>query len=104
MSVLYGELLIPGWNEELIGLESVTGDGLNLPCYQADAEIFFSEDEAVVATAKSLCAPCPMKAQCLAGALSRQEPCGVWGGELFNDGEVIERKRKAGRPRLVDAA
>ncbi|MEY3919572.1 MAG: hypothetical protein RLZ15_366, partial [Actinomycetota bacterium] len=28
MSVLFGELLIPGWNEELIGLEAVTGDGV----------------------------------------------------------------------------
>ena len=104
MTVLYGELLIPGWNEELIGLDEVTGDGLSLPCYTVDAEIFFSEDEMVIATAKALCASCPMKAQCLAGAISRQEPCGVWGGELFNEGEVIERKRKAGRPRLVDAA
>jgi len=45
-----------------------------------------------------------MKAACLEGALSRQEPCGVWGGELFSEGAVIERKRKAGRPRLVDVA
>ena len=104
MAVLYGELLIPGWNEELIGLDAVTGDGMSLPCYQVDAEIFFSEDEEIVAVAKTLCGACPMKAKCLEGALSRQEPCGVWGGELFNEGEIIERKRKAGRPRLVDAA
>jgi len=104
MSVLFGELLIPGWNEELIGLEAVTGEGLSLPCHNVDAEIFFNEDDAVVAAAKSLCAGCPMKAACLEGALSRQEPCGVWGGELFSEGEVIERKRKAGRPRLVDVA
>ena len=100
MSVLFGELLVPGWNEELIGLESVTGEGLNLPCFNVDAELFFNEDESSIAMAKELCAECPMKAQCLAGALSRQEPCGVWGGELFNEGEVIVRKRKAGRPRL----
>jgi WhiB family transcriptional regulator, redox-sensing transcriptional regulator len=104
MSVLFGELLIPGWNEELIGLEAVTGGELSLPCHNVDAEIFFNEDENMVAMAKSLCGACPMKAQCLEGALSRQEPCGVWGGELFQDGEVIERKRKAGRPRLESAA
>ena len=111
MSVLLGELLIPGWNEELIGLEAVTGENLSLPCHaenlilnKLDADIFFDEDEAGVAMAKSLCGGCPMKAQCLEGALSRQEPCGVWGGELFSEGEVIERKRKAGRPRLIDAA
>ena len=101
MSVLYAELLIPGWNEELIGLDAVTKEGLNLPCYNVDSEIFFSEDEVVIARAKSLCALCPVKAECLAGALSRQEPCGIWGGELFNEGQVIDRKRKAGRPRLV---
>ena len=101
MSVLFGELLIPGWNEELIGLEAVTGEGLSLPCYNADADLFFNDDDQMVAAAKALCGACPMKAQCLEGALSRQEPCGVWGGELFSDGEVIERKRKAGRPRLV---
>ena len=102
MSVLFGELLVPGWNEQLIGLEAVTGDGLNLPCYNVDGEIFFAEEESAILAAKALCQTCPMKAQCLAGALSRQEPCGVWGGELFNEGVVVERKRKAGRPRLVE--
>ncbi|MFM1757549.1 MAG: hypothetical protein RL193_126 [Actinomycetota bacterium] len=102
MSVLFGELLIPGWNEQLIGLAEVTGEDLALPCHNADAELFFSEDDQMVAAAKALCGGCPMKAQCLAGALSRQEPCGVWGGELFSEGEVIERKRKAGRPRLIE--
>jgi WhiB family redox-sensing transcriptional regulator len=37
-------------------------------------------------------------------ALSRQEPVGVWGGELFEDGKVIARKRKAGRPRIDQVA
>ena len=39
-----------------------------------------------------------MKAQCLEGAISRDEPCGVWGGELIEDGAVIARKRRPGRP------
>ena len=103
MSVLFGELLIPGWNEELIGLDAITGE-MSLPCHNVDGELFFSEDEISINAAKSLCSQCPMKAQCLAGALSRQEPCGVWGGELLSEGEIIERKRKAGRPRLVTAA
>ena len=45
-----------------------------------------------------------MRKQCLEGALSRQEPVGVWGGELFEDGKVIARKRKAGRPRIDQVA
>ena len=36
--------------------------------------------------------------------LSRQEPAGVWGGELFEDGQVIAKKRKAGRPSLSEVA
>ena len=54
MSVLFGELLIPGWNEELIGLEAVTGEGLSLPCYNADADLFFNDDDQMVAAAKAL--------------------------------------------------
>jgi len=57
-----------------------------------------------VAEAKSLCGGCPVRAQCLEGALSRQEPAGVWGGELFEEGRIIAKKRKAGRPSLKEVA
>lgn len=109
MSVLFSELLVPGWADEKIGLDAVTGtysDGssFNLPCHTADPELYFSEDEMQVGEAKSLCSACPMRAQCLEGALSRQEPAGVWGGELFENGRVIAKKRKAGRPTLKEIA
>ncbi len=39
-------------------------------------------------------------AECLAGALERREPWGVWGGELFVSGVVVARKRPRGRPRI----
>ena len=57
-----------------------------------------------VAEAKSLCGGCPVRTQCLEGALSRQEPAGVWGGELFEDGRIIAKKRKAGRPSMKELA
>jgi WhiB family redox-sensing transcriptional regulator len=109
MSVLFSELLVPGWADEKIGLDAVTGtysDGssFNLPCHTADPELYFSEDEMQVAEAKSLCGGCPVRAQCLEGALSRQEPAGVWGGELFEEGRIIAKKRKAGRPSLKEVA
>jgi WhiB family redox-sensing transcriptional regulator len=109
MSVLFSELLVPGWADEKIGLDAVTGtysDGssFNLPCHTADPEMYFSDDELAVAEAKSLCGGCPVRAQCLEGALSRKEPAGVWGGELFEDGRVISRKRKAGRPTAIEVA
>ena len=109
MSVLFSELLVPGWADEKIGLDAVTGtysDGssFNLPCHTADPEMYFSEDELAVAEAKTLCGGCPVRTQCLEGALSRKEPAGVWGGELFEDGRVISRKRKAGRPTAIEVA
>lgn len=109
MSVLFSELLVPGWADEKIGLDAVTGtysDGssFNLPCHTADPEMYFSEDALAVAEAKSLCGGCSVRSQCLEGALSRKEPAGVWGGELFEDGRVIARKRKAGRPTAIEVA
>ena len=54
--------------------------------------------------AKALCTDCPVQALCLAGALDRREPWGVWGGELFLQGVVIPRKRPRGRPRKNEVA
>jgi WhiB family redox-sensing transcriptional regulator len=48
--------------------------------------------------AKAYCQQCPLRAACLAGALERGEPCGVWGGEIFHQGAIIARKRPRGRP------
>ena len=107
MSVLFSELLIPGWAQEgdRIGLDGVTGEygselAFTLPCHAADPELFFSSNGEDLATAKFLCGECPVRATCLEAALSRQEPCGIWGGELFAEGLIIERKRTVGRPPL----
>ena len=155
MTVLFSELLIPGWAEgptAKIGLADVTwayddapvisytdystnstanstyaksstakGDykradnpfapeikspaqPLSLPCHTADPELFFSESAPVIAQAKALCGLCPMRAKCLTAALSRAEPCGVWGGELFGEGQIIQSKRLPGRPAKVAVA
>ncbi len=70
-----------------------------LPCRVEDPELWFAESPQDVEAAKALCAPCPVRAECLAGALERREPWGVWGGELVIAGEVVARKRPRGRPR-----
>ena len=75
-----------------------------LPCRVEDAELWFAESPAQLERAKSLCADCPVREACLAGALDRGEPWGVWGGEIFDHGVVIARKRPRGRPRKEDAA
>ncbi|GDX33546.1 MAG: WhiB family transcriptional regulator [Actinomycetota bacterium] len=60
--------------------------------------LFFSEEFVDMARAKAICAKCTSKADCLAGALSRSEPWGVWGGELIEDGRIRSTKRPRGRP------
>ncbi|HEY3486159.1 MAG TPA: WhiB family transcriptional regulator [Ilumatobacteraceae bacterium] len=60
--------------------------------------LFFSDDEFDIGRAKSICRKCARREECLAGARLRREPCGVWGGELFVDGEVVAVKRGRGRP------
>jgi WhiB family redox-sensing transcriptional regulator len=110
MTVLYSELQVSGWADQYIGLGDVTytsddAKAFTLPCHNADPETFFADSDLEIAFAKSLCGACPMKAACLEGALDRAEPCGVWGGELIEDGAIIERKRRPGRPpRQVVAA
>ena len=60
--------------------------------------LFFSEDLGEIARAKAICAKCPTREPCFDDALSRREPWGVWGGELFMNGKVLAHKRKRGRP------
>jgi WhiB family redox-sensing transcriptional regulator len=63
--------------------------------------VFFSEELADIVEAKRICASCPVIAPCLEGAISRAEPCGVWGGQLFSNGRVLTQKRRRGRPPKV---
>lgn len=77
---------------------SPTG-GSTLPCRQHPADLWFAELPADVEVAKELCGPCPIRQQCLATALERSEPWGVWGGQLLLHGVVVPRKRPRGRPR-----
>jgi WhiB family redox-sensing transcriptional regulator len=75
----------------------------NLPCHTGDPDLFFAERPDELEQAKALCIACPIRQQCLAAALDRAEPWGVWGGEIFDHGVVIARKRPRGRPRKVAA-
>ncbi len=73
-------------------------ENLDLPC-RNEPELFFAESPQDVELAKAMCAECPIRRSCLAGAVERREPWGVWGGELFVRGVVVPRKRPRGRPR-----
>lgn len=78
-------------------------DSHGLPCRIGDPELWFAESPGDIESAKALCQGCPLQQSCLAGALERREPWGVWGGELFLGGAVVARKRPRGRPRKVAA-
>ncbi|GGV07672.1 WhiB family transcriptional regulator [Kitasatospora indigofera] len=88
---------------QLTAIDDAEALGLPIPCRAFDPEVFFAETPADVEYAKSLCGACPVKEACLAGALERREPWGVWGGELFVQGVVVARKRPRGRPRKTEA-
>ncbi|WP_149204331.1 WhiB family transcriptional regulator [Actinotalea subterranea] len=75
-----------------------------IPCREYDSELWFAERSADVELAKSLCQQCPIREGCLAGALAREEPWGVWGGEVFVGGVVVARKRGRGRPRKDESS
>jgi WhiB family redox-sensing transcriptional regulator len=74
----------------------------NLPCRKFDPDLWFADSPTDLELAKSLCGDCPLRLECLAGAVERAEPWGVWGGEIFERGAVVPRKRPRGRPRKED--
>jgi hypothetical protein len=63
--------------------------------------LFFSDHIPDITAAKAFCAQCPVREVCLAEALARREPWGVWGGELLVKGRILAHKRPRGRPRKV---
>lgn len=57
-------------------------------CAQVDGELFFPEKGQPSSPAKAICAECPVRALCLAKAMSMSPPpAGVWGG-------MSERQRR----------
>jgi WhiB family redox-sensing transcriptional regulator len=72
---------------------------LGLPCHVHDANLWFAESPDDLERAKALCGTCPVRSECLTGALHRREPCGVWGGEILRSGRILPYKRPRGRPR-----
>lgn len=60
--------------------------------------LFFSDHVVDIARAKAICSRCALRARCLSDALAREEPWGVWGGELLSGGRVVAVKRPCGRP------
>jgi WhiB family redox-sensing transcriptional regulator len=78
---------------------AVPGINIGLPCQHENPRLWFSNLSAELKLAQAYCRGCPRRQSCLAGALERAETTGVWGGEIFDHGRIIESKRPPGRPR-----
>ena len=85
--------------DEACSVLAASAPGTGLPCHTVDPDLWFAESPADVEAAKALCSVCPLRTACLASALERREPWGVWGGQLVLSGVVVPRKRPRGRPR-----
>ena len=61
-------------------------DAAGVPCHVGDPDLWFAENPVDLERAKVLCADCPIRRECLTAALEREEPWGVWGGEILERG------------------
>ncbi|WP_371481981.1 WhiB family transcriptional regulator [Kitasatospora sp. NBC_00315] len=70
------------------------GDLRGAACTTADPDLFFPEDGDTWSErrAKMICAGCPVRAMCLAGALDRSEPYGIFGGLSAEERGMPKRK------------
>jgi WhiB family transcriptional regulator, redox-sensing transcriptional regulator len=76
-------------------------------CAAMAAQLFFAPDgerpqerEIREAKAKTVCALCPVRAQCLDFALANSIKYGIWGG-LNKEERARERRYRARRPRAA---
>lgn len=66
-------------------------------CRNLDTEIFFPDSEADAGPALSVCAVCPVRAECLDWAIETRQHDGVWGGTTETERKRIRRRRAAAR-------
>jgi len=91
-------------NEILRGDEVVAVANPTARCADGNGTLtplFFSDVNVDIARAKAICRRCPLTASCLQGAIEREEPWGVWGGELIEGGRIIADRRPRGRPSVL---
>lgn len=62
-------------------------------CRGADADLFFPERGASTRKAKSICAECEVKQQCLDYAIEMGEKFGIWGGLSERERRRVRRER-----------
>jgi WhiB family redox-sensing transcriptional regulator len=75
---------------------------LTAACRALDPEMFFSPDDERGprkrqrdATAKAVCASCPVKRKCFEWALAVHEPYGIWGGATASERASLSKPAAA---------
>jgi len=63
-------------------------------CRDLDTAVFFPETADQVATAKAVCASCPVREACLDFAVITRQDDGVWGGLDENARRRVRRRRQ----------
>ena len=66
-----------------------TGQAL---CAGADPELFFPPGDGPAVEARQICETCPVRGQCLAYAVTADEPFGIWGGLGRHERESLRRQ------------
>lgn len=64
-------------------------------CRDAEAELFFSNDDADRDAALAMCGVCPVRRECLEHALATRESYGIWGGTDEHERKRLLRRRRA---------
>jgi WhiB family redox-sensing transcriptional regulator len=64
-------------------------------CRGIDTEIFYPASADEEAEALSVCATCPVRAQCLDYAIRNRETYGIWGGATAEQRRRMRRERAA---------
>lgn len=67
-------------------------------CREVDSELFFPDRGSSTRQAKSVCANCEVKAECLAYAMLHRIGPGVWGGTSDFDRRKMFKKSAAVEP------
>ena len=62
-----------------------------------DPELFFPPGDDPAIEARHICATCPVRGQCLAYAVTADEPFGIWGGLDPHERQIMRRQIRAAR-------
>lgn len=68
------------WERLNLGSPEETAWMADALCAQTDPDAFFPDKGEPNHAAKAVCAACPVRSDCLAYALDRDERYGIWGG------------------------